>query len=57
MVNSKRKPPSAIAPDSDGGKDHKELNKKRSFGICFVIIGRKDARNGKNVFKLIKSVP
>jgi len=35
-VNDKRKPPPDIAPDSDGGKGHKELSKKRSFEVCLV---------------------
>jgi hypothetical protein len=31
------------------------LNTKRSFGVCLVTIGRKNAKNCKNTFKLIKS--
>jgi hypothetical protein len=51
----KGKPPPAIAPDSDGGKGHKELSKKRSFGVWFVNKGRKDAKNPKKSFSIIKS--
>ena len=49
-VNDKRKPPPGIAPDSDGGRGHKELSKKRSLGVCLVNLGRKDAKNYKNSF-------
>jgi len=49
-VNNKRKPPPGIAPDSDGGRGHKELSKKRSLGVCLVNLGRKDAKNYKNSF-------
>ena len=54
-MKAKRKPPPDIAPDSDGGKGHKELSKKRSFGVCLINIGRKDAKNCKKIFKLITS--
>jgi len=54
-VNDKRKPPSGIEADSAGGKGHKELSKKRSFGVCLIIIGRKNAKNFNNIFKSIKS--
>ena len=54
-VNDKRKPPPGITPDSDGGKGHRELSKKRSFGVCLINIGRKDAKNHKNIFILIIS--
>ena len=52
---SKKEAPARYRADSDGGKGHKELSKKRSFGVCLVNIGRKDAKNRKNTLNLIKS--
>jgi len=55
LMKSKKEAPARYRARFWGGKGHKELSKKRSFGVCLIILGRKDAKNCKNTLNLIKS--